>query len=89
MADSISLTPDDLYQAAQAFSQVSKESQALVDRLEKATAGLETKWTGVTRQMFYHQYKEWCEYTASLAGLLDGVADEMRSLAEGFEKIDQ
>ncbi len=84
----IMIAPDELRRAAHAFAQANKDSQAIMEKLEKAMAELEGKWGGVTQQMFFKNYKDWRQYMGSLVVLLNNTAGDMQAIAERFEKAD-
>jgi WXG100 family type VII secretion target len=79
---------DDLHLVAKEFSKASKESQEIIDRLEKVTKQLEEKWSGATQQVFYKHYKDWQAHMRIYATFLKEIAQELYGLAERFEQID-
>jgi WXG100 family type VII secretion target len=86
--DELRIPSTDLRQAAAEFAKASKESQEIVDRLEKASAQLEQKWAGVTQQLFYKHYKDWRLQMKAYAGFLKNIANELSAIADRFEKAD-
>ena len=83
------VTPVEMHEAAEAFAKASQDSQAIIDRLEKATAKLEGKWGGVTQQMFYKNYKEWHAHMSGMVELLRRVSLETQAIADRFEQADK
>jgi WXG100 family type VII secretion target len=87
--DELIVPADELHIVATEFSTASKESQAIIDRLDKATKQLEEKWVGATQQAFYKHYTDWEAHMRIYAMLLKNIAGELHGLAERFEKIDE
>lgn len=83
------ISPEELHRAAQEFSLGSKESQAIVKRLETATAELENKWAGAAQQVFFKNYKEWRQHMGGFVALLNGISQELHAMAERFEQADR
>jgi WXG100 family type VII secretion target len=86
--DEVVIPCEDLREASEAFSAASKESLAVLERLEKATADLEAKWDGASQQTFFKNYRDWRTHMRLYAGLLADIAKEILSLAERFERAD-
>lgn len=87
--DELLIPSDELHFVAKEFASASKESQVILDRLEKATNQLEGKWAGATRQVFYKHYVEWQIHMRNQASILNNIAQEIHGLAERFEKLDK
>lgn len=87
--DQLLIQPDELRKAAQEFTQASKDTAATLKRLDDATGELESKWAGVSQQVFYKQYTELRQYMAGFSALLTNIAREMNAMAERFEDADR
>lgn len=87
--DELIIPSEELHVVAKEFSTASKESQAIIDRLDKATKNLEEKWAGATQQVFYKHYTDWQAHMRIYATLLNNIAQELHGLAERFEQIDK
>lgn len=86
--DEILIPSDNLRRVADEFASASKESQAIMKRLEKATTQLEEKWAGATHQIFHKNYKDWRAHMQIYAVLLDSIARELNGIADRFEHVD-
>ena len=80
---------DKLHEAASEFTEVSKESQLLVERLEKVTGGLQTDWESASQQLFFKNYKQWHQHMQGYVTLLDMIAKEMHAMADRYEEADK
>ena len=83
------ISSEDLHRAAREFAQASKDSQAVIKRLEKATGVLEEKWSGVTQEMFYKHYREWRSQMGGFAILLNGISQQLNAIADRFDQADR
>ena len=85
----VTLSTQDLKEAAEEFETASKESQELVSKLAKATEGLKGKWSGAAQQAFYRHHDEWQALMQGQVALLTGISLELRALAERYEQADK
>jgi WXG100 family type VII secretion target len=78
----------EIRRAAEEFASAGRDSQTIIKRLEEAVAELETGWSGVTQEMFYHHYTEWRNLMQGHVALLLHIAQEMHAIAERYEGAD-
>jgi len=83
------IQPEELYKSAQDFIKASKDTQAIIKRLDQSTNGLEKKWTGVSQQLFFKQYQELRQYMQGFSELMKNISREMQAMAARFEKADK
>jgi len=83
------IQPEELQKSAQAFKKASKDTSAILKKLDETTSSLENKWSGVTQQTFYKQYRELRQYMEGFAAMMTNIAQEMQAMADRFEKADQ
>jgi len=88
MSDLI-IQPEELHKSALAFRKASKETLTILKKLDATTSDLENKWSGVTQQTFYKQYRELHQYMEGFAAIMTNVAQEMQAMADRFEKADR
>ncbi len=84
----VSLSLEELKEAAKELEAVSRESQALVKRIEQVTSKLKGKWTGEAMETFYRHHNDWRSLMEGQVAILVGIALELRALAERYEKAD-
>lgn len=83
----LSLT--EVRRTAEEFARAGRDSQAIVNRLEKSIEKLEKAWGGVTGEMFYSHYKDWRVLMQGHIALLLRIAQELQALAERYERVDK
>ncbi len=88
MADLL-IQPEALYKSAQDFLKASKELDAINKTLSGSTGGLQKKWEGASRQVFFKHYEELKQYMEGMSGLMKNISQEMQAMAERFEHADQ
>jgi WXG100 family type VII secretion target len=86
---SVALSTKDILAAADEFESASRQSQELVESLEKVTVGLKGKWSGSAQEAFYKHHDEWQALMRGQVALLTGIAFELKALAERYEKADK
>lgn len=87
--EALRIPVDELQHVAHEFRTASQESQAMLARLEKVTSDLEEQWGGATQQAFYSHYKQWQMQMQLYAALLQSIALELETLADGFLSADR
>lgn len=80
---------EDVHKLAEEFLAASKDTQAVLNRLEKATSQIEEKWSGVTQEAFYVYYKDWREHLEKFSVLLGSIAKELHVIADRYEQADK
>lgn len=83
----LSLT--EVRQAAEEFARAGRDSQAIVNRLEKSITRLEKSWGGVTGEIFYSHFKDWRVLMQGHIALLLRISQELQALAERYEHVDR
>lgn len=84
----LKVNPDDLQIAADELAEAHKESQATLLRVDRAMTALENKWRGVSRQVFYRNYKDWRTAMGGMAVLLKQISRELTEMAGEYKKFD-
>jgi len=79
----------ELHKSAEEFARAGRDSQVIVDRLEKSISRLEKAWGGVTGEMFYSNYMDWRTLMQGHIALLLRIAQELQALADRYEKVDR
>jgi len=74
--------------AAKEYETASKESQQLLERLEKAADGLRPGWAGANRDTFFQHHKEWQALMRGQVAVLISLSLELQALASRFERAD-
>jgi WXG100 family type VII secretion target len=85
----VTLSPLGIREAADEFESASKESQALVGKLEKVAGGLKGSWSGPTQEAFYRHFEEWQRLMRLQVALLTTISAQLRELAERYAKADR
>jgi WXG100 family type VII secretion target len=83
------LSPIEIRQTADEFARAGRDSQAIVNQLEKSIADLEKAWAGVSGEIFYGHYKDWRVLMQGHIALLLRIAQELQALAERYERVDR
>jgi WXG100 family type VII secretion target len=83
------LSLSDVRRTAEEFARAGRDSQAIVNQLEKSITKLEKTWGGVTGEMFYSHYKNWRMLMQGHVALLQRISQELQALAERYERADQ
>jgi WXG100 family type VII secretion target len=84
----VALSTQDIASAAREFELASRESQLLLERLEKVAGGLQAGWSGETREAFFTHHAQWQALMRSQAAMLISISLELRALAERFQRAD-
>ncbi len=85
----ISITPEEVHQAASKFEQASGQSQEIVSSLQSLTGNMQPQWEGMTSQRFYQDYEQWRTSMAQFVELLSQIGKELHTIADRFEAADQ
>jgi WXG100 family type VII secretion target len=85
----VAFSTQDMAVAAREFELASRESQQILERLEKVTGGLRDGWSGETREAFFKHHSEWQALMRSQAAMLISISLELRALAERFQRADR
>ena len=85
----ILVTPEEVHNVANQFSQASQESQDMINRLESTMSNLEPQWEGMTKQRFYQEYQNWRNQMRSFVDLLNQISQELHAIADRFAAADQ
>jgi WXG100 family type VII secretion target len=84
----VAVSTQDIAAAAREFERGSKESQQLLERLEKVADGLKQGWSGETRDAFFKHQAEWHTLMRAQAAMLISISLELRALADRFQRAD-
>ncbi len=82
------LEPDELRKAAGTFNESKNSLAELTKKLDETTKALETKWVGVSQEVFFKQYKELRQYLEGFGLILGNISREMEAMADRFEQAD-
>lgn len=85
----IKITPDQVRQVGNQFKQASQQSQEMVSRLQNTMNGMEGEWEGLTKQRFYQEFQQWRSSMNQFVELLNGIGQQLDSIAARFEAADQ
>ena len=85
----ILVTPEEVHNVANQFSQASQESQDMIGRLESTMSNLEPQWEGMTKQRFYQEYQNWRNQMRNFVDLLNQISQELHAIADRFAAADQ
>ena len=85
----ILVTPEEVHNVANQFSQASQESQDMINRLESTMSNLEPQWEGMMKQRFYQEYQNWRNQMRSFVDLLNQIGQELHAIADRFAAADQ
>lgn len=83
------LSLPEVRRSAEEFARAGRDSQAIVNRLEKSITKLEKAWGGVTGEIFYSHYKDWLVLMQGHIALLQRISQELQALAERYERVDR
>ena len=84
----ITITPEEVHQAASKFEQASGQTQEIVSTLQAEMSNLQPQWEGMTSQRFYQEYEQWRTSMGQFVELLNQIGSELHSIAERFATID-
>lgn len=84
----IRVTPEQLHAAASEYHSASQQTQEMVNRLTTTMNRLQPDWEGVTQQRFYADYEHWRLAMGQLAQLLQGIGQQLDTIAERFVTVD-
>ena len=85
----ITITPEEVHQAASKFEQASGQTQEIVSRLQALMGNMQPQWEGMTSQRFYQDYEQWRTSMAQFVELLSQIGTELHSIADRFAAADQ
>jgi WXG100 family type VII secretion target len=85
----ISVDPDQVRQAADAFAKAGDESETQVRTVSQAVDNLRNEWEGATQSAFYTQYEDWAKNMTGYVELLRGIGSNLKAIADTFEQADK
>ena len=85
----IRITPDQVRQVGSQFKQASQQSNEMVGRLQSTMSGMEGEWEGLTKERFYQEFQQWRTSMNQFVELLNGIGQQLDSIAARFEAADQ
>lgn len=84
----VMIAPEELRDVAEKFRTASKNSLKVTKGLEEAMTDLQSKWQGLSQQVFYRDYVEWHEHLVGFVPVLENIAKEIEAIAERFDAAD-
>jgi WXG100 family type VII secretion target len=84
----VAVSTQDIAAAAREFELACRESQQLLERLERVAGGLGEGWAGQSGETFFKHLAEWQGLMRSQAGMLVSISLELRALADRFQRAD-
>jgi len=84
----VAVSTHDITAAAREFELASRESQQILEKLEKVAGGLREGWSGETQEAFFRHHTEWQSLMRSQTAMLVSISLELRALADRFRRAD-
>lgn len=78
----------EIVEAAKEFERASKDSQQLVERLDKVVEGLRGNWSGEARDLFFTHHRDWQTLMQAQTLLLARISAELLGLADRYQQAD-
>lgn len=85
----ITITPEEVHQAASKFKNASGQTQEIVSSLQSLMGSMQPQWEGMTSQRFYQDYEQWRTSMTQFVELLSRIGTELDSIADRFAAADQ
>lgn len=76
--------PGELKKASKEFRGASKDTQAMVRKLEQTISNLETCWSDTSQQRFFEYYKEWHQHMQGFSRILEEIGNELDAIADRY-----
>lgn len=76
--------PSELNKAGKEFRGASKDTQAIVRKLEQTISSLETCWADASQQRFFEYYKEWHQHMQGFSQILEEIASELDAVSDRY-----
>ncbi|WP_232699381.1 WXG100 family type VII secretion target [Brevibacillus daliensis] len=84
----ILITPDQVDEVANQFTQGKEQSQEIIQRLNQQINQMEGQWDGMTKQKFFQEFQEANKQMTSFVQLLESISQELRNIATKFRQAD-
>ena len=84
----ILVTPDELDQASNTFTQAQSQSVDLVSRLNSTISNFQGRWEGMTQQKFFQEYEAAKQNMQKYIEMLEEVSKELKTIATRFRQAD-
>lgn len=89
MAGRITITPEELRTASSNFATKAGEIREILEYLRSEVNRLESTWEGAAQDQFFMSYEEMAKTMAQFPDVVDGISQQLSSVAQTLEETDQ
>lgn len=89
MADRITITPQELLDAASTFTQQAGDIKDILSSLRTLVDNLESTWDGAAQDQFFIAYEEMNTTLEQFPEVLEGIGTQLTTVAQTLEETDQ
>lgn len=89
MSARITITPEELRTSSTNFANKAGEIREILEFLRNEVNRLESTWDGAAQNQFFITYEEMAKTMAQFPEVVDGISQQLTSIAQTLEETDQ
>ena len=89
MAARITITPEELRTSSTNFANKAGEIREILDYLRNEVNNLQSTWEGAAQDQFFMTYEEMATTLDQFPDVVDGISQQLSSVAQTLEETDQ